>query len=95
MSMHTYVIERELPGAGELTEAELHTIATKSNAVIAEMNSVKPRVQWVQSYVTADKIYCIYRAMDAESLRDHAGTGGFPANVVSEVKSFFDPTTGD
>jgi hypothetical protein len=95
MSMHTYVIERELPGAGELTEAELHTIATKSNAVIAEMNSVKPRVQWVQSYVTADKIYCIYRAVDAESLRDHAGSGGFPANVVSEVKSFFDPTTGD
>jgi hypothetical protein len=95
MSMHTYVIERELPGAGELTEAELHTIATKSNAVIADMNSMKPRVQWVQSYVTADKIYCIYRAVDADSLRDHAGSGGFPANVVSEVKSFFDPTTGD
>jgi hypothetical protein len=95
MSMHTYVIERELPGAGELTEAELHTIATKSNAVIADMNHVKPRVQWVQSYVTADKIYCVYRAVDAESLRDHAGSGGFPANVVSEVKSFFDPTTGD
>ena len=52
-------------------------------------------MQWVQSYVTADKIYCIYRAEDAESLRDHAGSGGFPANVVSEVKSFFDPTTGD
>jgi hypothetical protein len=93
--MHTYVIERDLPGAGELTAAELHTIATKSNAVIAEMNSTKPRVQWVQSYVTADKIYCIYRAVDAESLRDHAGSGGFPANVVSEVTSFFDPTTGD
>ena len=92
MSMHTYVIERELPGAGELTEAELHTIATKSNAVIAEL---APHIQWVQSYVTADKIYCIYRAVDAESLRDHAGSGGFPANVVSEVKSFFDPTTGD
>ena len=61
MSMHTYVIERDLPGAGELTEAELHTIATKSNAVIADM---KPRVQWVQSYVTADKIYCIYRGRE-------------------------------
>ena len=95
MSMHTYVIERELPGAGELTAAELHTIATKSNAVIADMNRDKPRVQWVQSYVVNDKIYCIYRAVDAESLLDHAGSGGFPANVVSEVKSFFDPTTGD
>ncbi len=92
MSLHTYVIERELPGAGELTEAELHTIATKSNAVIADM---KPRVQWVQSYVVADKIYCVYRAEDADAVRAHASCGGFPANVVSEVKSFFDPTTGD
>jgi len=92
MSMQTYVIERELPGAGELTEAELHTIATKSNAVIADL---KPRVQWVQSYVTADKIYCVYRADSDEVIRAHAQGGGFPANVVAEVKSFFDPTTGD
>ena len=92
MSLHTYVIERELPGAGQLSEAELHTIATKSNAVLADM---KPRVQWVQSYVTADKIYCVYRAEDADAVRDHARCGGFPADVVAEVVSFFDPTTGD
>jgi hypothetical protein len=92
MSMHTYVIERELPGAGELSGAELHTIATKSNAVLADM---APRVQWVQSYVTDDKIYCVYRATDADAVRDHARCGGFPADVVAEVKSFFDPTTGD
>jgi hypothetical protein len=92
MSLHTYVIERELPGAGQLTEDELHTIATKSNAVLADM---APRVQWVQSYVTADKIYCVYRAESAEAVREHACAGGFPANVVAEVASFFDPTTGD
>jgi hypothetical protein len=90
--MHTYVIERELPGAGELTGAELHTIATKSNAVIADM---KPRVQWVQSYVTPDKLYCVYRAEDADAVLEHARCGGFPANVVSPVATMFDPTTGD
>ena len=91
MSMHTYVVERDLPGAGQLTETELHTIATKSNSVIADM---KPRVQWVQSYVTADKIYCVYRADDADAVRDHARAGGFPANVVAEVASVVDPTSG-
>ena len=69
MSMHTYVIERELPGAGELTPAELHTIATKSNSVIADL---APRIQWVQSYVTADKIYCIYRAESDELIQQPA-----------------------
>jgi hypothetical protein len=92
MHLNTYVIERDLPGAGDLTDPELHTIATKSNAVLADM---APRVQWVQSYVTADKIYCVYRAVDADAVRDHARCGGFPANVVAEVRSFFDPTTGD
>jgi hypothetical protein len=92
MSMHTYVIERELPGAGQLSEDELHTIATKSNAVLADM---APRVQWVQSYVTPDKLYCVYRAEDAEAVREHARCGGFPANVVSPVATMFDPTTGD
>jgi len=92
MSMHTYVIERELPGAGQLSEDELRTIATKSNAVLADM---APRVQWVQSYVTPDKIYCVYRAEDAGAVRDHARCGGFPANVVSPVTTMFDPTTGD
>jgi Nickel responsive protein SCO4226-like len=92
VSLHTYVIERELPGAGRLSADELHTIATKSNAVLADM---APRVQWVQSYVTADKLYCIYRATDADAVREHACAGGFPANVVARVESFFDPTTGD
>jgi hypothetical protein len=91
MSLHTYVIEREMPGAGQLSQDELRTAATRSNAVLADM---APRVQWVQSYVTADKIYCVYRADDAESVRDHARCGGFPADVVAEVESFFDPTTG-
>jgi hypothetical protein len=92
MSLHTYVIERELPGAGQLTEGELHTITTKSNSVLADM---APRVQWVQSYVTADKIYCVYRAESADDVREHARCGGFPADVVAEVASFIDPTTGD
>ena len=92
MSLHTYVIERELPGAGELTEAELHTIATKSNAVIADM---KPRVQWVQSYVDRrqDLLHLPGRGRRRGPCPRQGG--GFPANVVSEVKSFFDPTTGD
>jgi hypothetical protein len=92
MALQEFVIERELPGAGQLTEAELHTIATKSNAVLADM---APRVQWVRSFVTPDKIYCIYRAEDADAVRDHARCGGFPANVVSPVVNHFDPTTGD
>jgi hypothetical protein len=92
MNMQTYVIERELPGAGQLTDDELHTIATKSNSVIADMG---PRIQWVQSYVTEDKLYCVYRADGADAVRDHARCGGFPANVVAEVANVFDPTTGD
>ena len=89
MSMHTYVIERELPGAGELTEAELHTIATKSNSVIADL---KPRVQWVQSYVTANKIYCIYLAANEELVREHARRSGFPAASIADVRAIIDPT---
>ena len=94
MSLHTYVIERELPGAGELTEAELHTIATKSNAVIADMNSSRGSSG---SRATSSPTRSIASTgpWTPTSLRDHAGCGGFPANVVSEVKSFFDPTTGD
>ena len=92
MSMHTYVIERELPGAGQLTGAELHTIATKSNAVLADM---APRVQWVQSYVTDDKIYCVYLAENEADIRSHAKAGGFPANRISRIKTMIDPTSAD
>ena len=90
--MPKYVIERELPGAGALSPAELHTIAAKSNQVVADMG---PRIQWVHSYVTADKLYCVYIAEDADAIYDHARCGGFPANVVSEVATIFDPTTGE
>ena len=90
--MPKYVIERELPGAGALSPAELHTIAAKSNQVVADMG---PRIQWVHSYVTADKLYCVYIAEDADAIYDHARCGGFPANVVSEVATMFDPTTGE
>ena len=90
--MPKYVIERELPGAGALSPAELHTIAAKSNQVVADMG---PRIQWVHSYVTADKLYCVYIAEDTEAIYDHARCGGFPANTVSEVTTMFDPTTGE
>ena len=90
--MPKYVIERELPGAGSLSAAELHTISAKSNQVLADMG---PRAQWQHSYVTADKIYCVYVAEDEAAVRDHAECGGFPANVVSEVAAIIDPTTGE
>ena len=90
--MPKYVIERELPGAGALSPAELHTIAAKSNQVVADMG---PCIQWVHSYVTADKLYCVYIAEDSDAIYDHARCGGFPANVVSEVATMFDPTTGE
>jgi hypothetical protein len=90
--MQKYVVERELEGAGSLSRDELHTIAVKSNAVIADM---EPRVQWIQSFVTPDKIYCIYLGEDAEAVREHARCGGFPANVVTPVENMFDPTTAN
>lgn len=88
--MPKYVIERELPGAGALTDDQIHGISQKSNEVLSGM----PDVQWVQSYVTDDKIYCVYVAPDADSIRQHAAEGGFPANSVSEVARIIDPTTG-
>jgi hypothetical protein len=90
--MPKYVIERELPGAGTLSDVELHEISTKSNRVLAGM---APRAQWLQSYVTDDKIYCVYIADDAETVREHARCGGFPADTVAEVRSVIDPTTGE
>jgi hypothetical protein len=90
--MPKYVIERDLPGAGSLSDGELHSIAARSNKVLAEM---APRAQWQQSYVTADKLYCVYLAEDEATIREHADRGGFPAGAVSQVSSVIDPTTGE
>jgi hypothetical protein len=90
--MPKYVIEREIPGAGALSAAELQGISQKSCGVLGAMG---PQIQWVQSYVTGDKIYCIYIAPDADMVREHARQGGFPANSVSEVKTIIDPTTAE
>lgn len=88
--MPRYLIERELPGAGRLDGDELHAIARKSCSVLHAMG---PEIQWVQSYVTADKITCVYLAPDEETVREHARRGGFPANRVLEVAAVIDPTT--
>ena len=90
--MPKFVIERELPGAGKLSVSELHGIAQKSCGVLSEMG---PKIQWLQSYVTDDKIYCVYIAADADSVREHAKRGGFPANRVSQVRAVIDPTTAE
>jgi hypothetical protein len=90
--MPKYVIEREIPGAGALSAAELQGVAQKSCGVLTAMG---PQIQWVQSYVTGDKVYCVYIAPDAGMVREHARQGGFPANSVSEVKAIIDPTTAE
>lgn len=90
--MPKYVIERELPGAGKLTPQELNAISQKSCGVLRELG---PQVQWLQSYVTDDKIYCVYIAPDADSVREHATRGGFPANRVSQIRGMIDPTTAE
>jgi hypothetical protein len=90
--MPKYVIERTIPGAGSLTADELHANAAKSNAVLSSM---APRVQWQQSYVTTDKIYCVYFADDEAAVREHADGGGFPADSVALVSTVIDPATGD
>jgi hypothetical protein len=90
--MPKFVIERNLPGAGLLSAQELETISRKSNDVLATMAG---RVQWQHSYVTGDKIYCVYVAEDEAAVREHAKSGGFPANVVSRVATIIDPVTGE
>lgn len=90
--MPKYVIEREIPGAGALTPAELKAISQKSCGVLREMGS---EIQWVQSYVTGDKIYCVYIAPNEDMVREHARQGGFPANRVSAVTTTIDPTTSE
>lgn len=90
--MPKYLIEREIPGAGKLSAQELHAISQKSCGVLSGMG---PQIQWLQSYVTGDKIYCVYIAPNESMVREHARQGGFPANRVSEVKSVIDPTTAE
>ena len=90
--MPKFVIEREIPGAGKLSTQDLQAISQKSCAVLIAMG---PEIQWVQSYVTGDKIYCVYIAPNEAAVREHARQGGFPANQVSQVRSVIDPTTAE
>jgi Protein of unknown function (DUF4242) len=90
--MPKYVIERELPGAGSLSAGELHDISEKSNKVSCDLG---PEIKWLQSYVTDDKIYCVYVAPDEDIIFEHARCGGFPADKVSRVSMVIDPSTGD
>jgi hypothetical protein len=87
-----FLIEREIPGAGDLSAQELQAISQKSCGVLKSMG---PQIQWVESYVTGDKVYCVYIAPDEESVREHARQGGFPANRVSQIKRMIDPTTAE
>lgn len=90
--MPKYVIERELPGAGKLTADQLRAISQKSCGVLRNLG---PEIQWIHSYVTGDKIYCIYRAPNEQMIREHAMQGGFPANRISEVTTVIEPTTAE
>ena len=90
--MPKFVIERDLAGAGKLPASELQAISQKSCGVLQSMG---PKIQWVQSYVTDDKIYCVYVAPDEAAVREHAQKGGFPANKVARVRSTIDPTTAE
>ncbi|NKI97032.1 DUF4242 domain-containing protein [Rhizobacter sp. SG703] len=90
--MPKFVIERDIPGAGQLTPQDLKAISRKSCGVL---NSMGPAIQWVHSYVTDDRVYCIYQAPDAATVRRHAELGGFPANRVSQVRSVIEPATAE
>lgn len=90
--MPKYVIEREIPGAGKLGSDQLQAISQKSCGVLKNLG---PQIQWVESYVTDDKVYCVYIAPNEALVREHAKQGGFPANRVSEVRRIIDPTTAD
>jgi hypothetical protein len=87
-----YVIEREIPGAGKLSRADLKAISQKSCGVLRNMG---PQITWLHSYVTGDKIYCVYIAPNEDAVREHARQGGFPANRVSEIMAMIDPTTAE
>jgi hypothetical protein len=88
--MHTYVIERNIPGAGQFSPEKLKTISQTSCTVLTEMG---PKIQWIHSYVTDDKIFCIYKAENIELIREHAKRGGFPANAIYEVSTVISPAT--
>jgi len=90
--MPKYVIEREIPGVGASTADALQAVSQTSCNVLQELG---PKIQWVHSYVTGDKIYCVYIAPNEDLIREHASRGGFPANRISEVKSIIDPTTAE
>ena len=90
--MPKYVIERNLPGAGKLKPSELKGVSQKSCKVLDDLG---PKIQWIQSFVTDDKIYCVYIAPSADLVREHARRGGFPADQISEVRAIIDPTTSE
>jgi hypothetical protein len=90
--MPQFVIEREIPGAGSLSDTELQAVAKKSVGVLKDMG---PGIKWLHSYVTGDKIYCVYQAPDEETVREHARRGGFPANRISAVRRMIDPDTAN
>ena len=90
--MPKFLIEREIPGAGKLSPAELHAISQKSCNVI---RNIGPQIQWVESYVADDKLYCVYIAPDEATIREHARQGGFPANKISAIRCMIDPTTAE
>ena len=90
--MPKYIIEREIPKLGTLSEQEIRAISQKSCGILKQMG---PQIQWLQSYVTEDKLYCVYIAPDEQAVREHAKRGGFPANRVSQIKDVIDPTTAE
>jgi len=90
--MPKYIIEREIPGAGNLSATDLQAISQKSCSVISDLG---PSLQWIQSFVTDNKVYCVYLAPNEELVREHARQGGFPANVISRVRVVIDPTTAE
>ena len=90
--MPKYVIERELPGAGKMTREQLREVAQKSNGVL---HTLGPKIQWVETYVSDDKLYCVYNAPSPKLIEEHARCGGFPANRISQVRSIMDPTTAE
>ena len=92
VSMPKFVIEREIPGAGKLSPEQLQAISQTSCGVLREMG---PQIQWLQSFVTDDKIYCVYIAPDEAAVRKHAQMGGFPANQISQIRAVIDPTTAE
>jgi hypothetical protein len=90
--MPKYLIERDIPGAGQLTAEELRGVSQKSCSVL---NRLGPQIQWVQSYVTDDKVYCVYIAPNEDIIRQHAQEGGFPANRIAEIRTVIDPATAE